>query len=128
MEKLYEAAFLSVGRGVGFVGLGIFTLMIGLSFDPALALKSGGILLLILLAALLLQAQRPPSRHYREKEVWLLLHEDHRPDQRYAARLLASAMRDANLWFARWTAGLAVAVWTAAIIVSALGVGPVHAT
>ena len=123
MEKLHEVAFLSVGRAVGFAGLGILTVMISLSFDPVLALRSGGILLLILLAALLLRAQRPVLRNFRETEAWLLLDKADRPDERYAARLLSRALQDAYFWFARWIAGVACLAWTAAITLGLLGVG-----
>ena len=123
MEKIYEVAFLSVGRAVGFAGFGIFTLMIGLSFDALLALKAGGILLLILLAVLLLKARRPVLKNFRETEAWLLLDKADRPDERYAARLLSHALQDAYVWFARWIAGLACVVWVAAIALGLLGIG-----
>ena len=123
MEKLHEVAFVSVGRAVGFAGLGILTVMISLSFDPVLALKSGGILLLILLAVLLLRTRRPVLRNFRDTEAWLLLDKADRPDEHYAARLLARALQDAYVWFARWIAGLACLVWIAAVTLSVLGVG-----
>lgn len=123
MEKLYQVAFLSVGRGVGFAGLAILILMLGLSFEPVLALKSGGILLLILLAALLLKAYFLPFTNYRDTETWLLLDKADRPDERYAGVVMVTVLREAYLKFAHWTAGLASAVWIAAIALAWLGVG-----
>jgi hypothetical protein len=115
MDKLRQVAFLSVGRGVAFAGLAIFTVMVGLCFDPLLALRSGGILLLLLLAVLLLKAQRVGATDYRRTETWLLLDSGDRPDERFAGRAVSGALRDAFLWFAHWTAGLAALVWGFAI-------------
>jgi hypothetical protein len=123
MDKLEQVAFVSVGRGVGFGSLGIFTIMISLSFQPALALKCGGLLLLLMLAVLFLKAFRLPYRNYRETEAWLLLDNEDRPDERFAGFVMITALQDAYLWFARWTAGLAAAFLAAAILLNGLGVG-----
>src|SRR3546814_17683530 len=82
MENVRDAAFLSVGRAVGYAGFAFLTMMLSLSFDPPLALKSGGILLLLLLAGLLLKAQRVAAADYRHTEVWSLLDRNKRPDER----------------------------------------------
>jgi hypothetical protein len=124
MEKLQTVAFISVGRAVAFGGLGIFTIMIALSFEPVLALRSGGALLLLQLAVLLLKAKLLPYTNYRKTEAWLLLKKDDRPDERYAGLVMRNALRDAYLWFARGTAGVAVALLAGAILVGWLGVGP----
>jgi hypothetical protein len=122
MEKLRQAAFLSIGRAVGFAGFGIFVTMVGLSFDPVLALRSGGVLILLVLAGLLLRAQRPLV-NFRHTEAWLLLDRSDRPDERHAAQLLSSALREAYIWFARWTAAIAVLVWVGALLLGAARVG-----
>ena len=44
MERLREAALLSIGRASGFAAFGIFCVMIGLSFDPLLMVQTGGLL------------------------------------------------------------------------------------
>ena len=123
MTKLRQVAFVSVGRAVGFSGLAIFTVMVGLSFEPVLALRSGGVLLLVLLAALLLKAQHAPFQDHRRTETWILLEEGDRPDERFARGLISAALRDACLWFARWTAGVAALVWSFAVILSLTGAG-----
>lgn len=125
MHKLQQAAFISIGRAVGFSGLAIFTVMVGLSFEPLLALKSGGVLLLILLSALLLKAHRTPLINYRRTEAWLLLDRSDRPDERYAGQVLATALRDACLRFAQWTAGTAIFVWAGAVLLAWSGAGAV---
>ncbi len=121
MEKLRQVAFLSVGRAVGFAGLGIFTLMVGLCFDPLLALRSGGVLLLLLVAVLLLKAHRVEATDYRRTEAWLLLDSSDRPDERFAGRALSAALRDAFLRFAHWTAGVAALVWGFSLILMWFG-------
>ena len=121
MDKLRQVVFLSVGRAIGFSGLGILTLMAGLSFDPILALQSGGILILLLLAVLLLKAHRMPFTNHRHTEAWLLLDLGDRPDDRYAAQVMQTTLRDAYLRFARWTAGVAVIVWSSAVLLAVTG-------
>ena len=121
MEKLQQVAFLSVSRAVGFAGLAIFTLMVGLCFDPLLSLRSGGVLLLLLVAVLLLKAQLAASTDYRRTEAWLLLDSSDRPDESFAGRAVSGALREAFLWFARWTAGVAALVWGSAVIVMWFG-------
>jgi hypothetical protein len=123
MGKLQQVAFVSVGRAVGFSGFAIFTVMVGLSFEPILALRSGGVLILILLAALLLKAQRTPFADYRRTEAWLLLDRGDRPDERLAGRVLSAALREAYLWFARWTAGVAAIIWAGAVVLAWTGIG-----
>jgi len=122
VENLRRVAFISVGRGVAFAGLGIFVVMVGLSFDPVLALRAGGVLLLILLAGLLIKAQQVARADYRRTEAWLLLDSTQRQDERTAANLIV-ALREACMWFARWTAGFAALVWGFAAISTLVGVG-----
>jgi hypothetical protein len=118
MEKLRYAAFLSVGRAVGFAGFGIFTLMFGLSYEPVLALRCGGVLILVLLVALLIRAYRVPRSDFRHTETWVLIPHAERPDERYAGLLVTSALREAYLWFARWIAGVAALIWAAAVLLT----------
>jgi hypothetical protein len=111
MEKLRHTAFLSIARAVAFSGLAIFVVMVGLSYDPMLALRTGGILLLLLVAGLLLKAQQIPFIDYKRTEAWILLEKSDRPDTSVASRAVPAALRQACLWFARWTAGVAALVW-----------------
>ena len=95
--------------------------MVGLSFEPVLAFRSGGVLALLLLTALLIKAQRP-FRDYRHTEAWLLLEEGDRPDARYADYVMITALREACFWFARWTAGVAALIWAVAVLLEWTGV------
>jgi hypothetical protein len=56
MERLHEVALASLGKGCGFAALGIFCVMLGLSFDPLLMVQAGGTLTLGLAAVLALRA------------------------------------------------------------------------
>lgn len=123
MSDVRDAAFLSVGRGVAYAGFAILTLMLSLSFDPVMALKSGGVLQLVLLAGLLLKAQRANVRDFRYTETWSLLDRTKRPDERFAGRVVVDALRDACHCFARWTAGAALATWSAAILLTVFRFG-----
>lgn len=123
MDSVRDAAFLSVGRAVGYVGFAILTLMLSLSFEPVIALKSGGVLLLLLLAGLLLKAQRLGHEDYRHTEAWSLIDRSQRPDARVAERLVIDALREACFWFAQRTFAAAVVLWVAAVVLSLSGLG-----
>jgi hypothetical protein len=123
LEKLRRVAFFSIGRAVGYSGLGIFVVMVGLSYEPVLALRSGGVLLLLLIAGLLLRAQRVHLADYRHTEAWNLLDRSERPDGPAAGRSVTAALREACLWFARWIAGVAALIWICAIVFGLLGAG-----
>lgn len=100
MEALKAAAFISVGRACGFAGLGIVCLMLGLSFDPALALRYGGLLGLGLASILAVYGARARGRSYRHTEAWLILPKDDRPPLRVAQRLVGETLRATYFWFA----------------------------
>ena len=97
MEKLSRSLSSALAAESAFAGLGIFVVMVGLSFDPVLALRSGGVLLLILLAGLLLKAQHVARTDYRRTEAWLLLDRAERPDETHAGRTCRTALREAYL-------------------------------
>ncbi len=123
MDRLREVAFQTVGRAVGFGGLAILCVMAGLAFDPLMAVRAGGILVLIVLAILLMKARSALTTDYRKTEMWLYLDKDERPAEAYAQWAASTVLRDAYVWFARWTAGVAVALWLAAVMLSFLGIG-----
>jgi hypothetical protein len=121
MNELRRVAFLSIGRAVAFSGLAIFVVMTGLSYEPVLALRAGGVLLLLLLAGLLLRAQRFHVSDYRHTEAWNLLDKSKRPDGAAAGKTLTIALREACLWFARWIAGVAALIWVFAVAFAWIG-------
>lgn len=101
MDAIENAAFVSVGRAAGFAGLAIFTLMMGLSFDPPLAARTGGLLGLGIVAGLMLYGWRAVYRPYRRTEAWLILGKDRRPPAAVAQRIIGGALRETAFWFAK---------------------------
>jgi hypothetical protein len=107
VKEIQQAAQLSVGRACGFAGLAIAVTVLALSFEPALAAKTGAVLTLGLTLALLFHASRARHTPHQNTEVWLLIDEDSRPPARHAHRIINEARRLAMLWFAKWTAASA---------------------
>ena len=64
-------------RALGFTALGIGTVVLGLSWQPALALISGATLTAIAGAVLVYKAATAPTRDYRKTELWLVLDRRH---------------------------------------------------
>lgn len=105
MAALRQLADLSIRRGLGFVGLGIGTIMLSFSYDPLLALYSAATLLALTCLGLAWQAWRAPYRDVRHGELWTMLPETSaafarrlpRPD---AQALLSAVVRSRMLWHA----------------------------
>jgi hypothetical protein len=107
IERIEQAAQLSVARACGFAAIAIVTFMIGFASSPALCFKSGGIMMLMTTAVLLLKASWVAKQPYKTTEVWLLLRQEDRPNEATAQQIISGVLRDIYLTFARITAGLA---------------------
>ena len=118
MDAVERVAFVSVGRACGFAGLAILCIMVGLCFEPMLAARSGGVLCMVMTLYLLWCAKTAPSRPIRDTEAWLILEEDERPPPAVAQRILGAALREAYLWFARYSAGVTVVIWMSTVALS----------
>ncbi len=105
----------SVRRGCAFVGLGIFAVMIGLSFDPPVAAEAGAILTSLLVATLLLKALRAPFRSHRTTELWMLLDRSHRPPEPLAQPILMRTLKETYMRYARATGVLAAGLWVCSL-------------
>lgn len=68
IEKLVE---LSVLRVLGFVTLGIGTLMLGLSYDLPFALETGAVLTLLVAGILFLFSCAAPYRDVKRTDAWV---------------------------------------------------------
>lgn len=121
MEHLRRAANISIGRACGFAGLGILCVMIGLSYEPLLAARSGAVLTTLTTIALLAKARYARYQDYRKTELWLLLDKRHAPPARYARWASATVLRDTYLWFAQYAAGISILLWVAALLLSLFG-------
>jgi hypothetical protein len=125
MDPLEAASDFCIRRALGFAGLGVGMTMLGLSFDAALALRSGGNLVAAVAAAMLVAAWRASRRDMRRTEAWTMLH-DLAPDwlrdrpREDLQRLLRAAWRRRLLWHAERLALLALPLWTLGFAIAAL--------
>jgi hypothetical protein len=111
VDRIQVAAELSIGRAVGFGALAIVTVVLGLIFDPVLALKTGGALTLLMAAVIQLKAERARFQPYRSTELWLIL--DKRlglPDD-HAQRIVSAVLRRVYHRYAQSSVAVAVGLW-----------------
>ncbi len=118
MDELRRMAFVSIGRACGFAGLAILCVMLGLTYDPLVAVRSGGVLMTLVTVVLLLKARTALTQDVRRTEMWLMLDEGKRPAAEYAQWAGATVLRDTYLWFAQYAAGLSIVLWVTALLVS----------
>ncbi len=115
MDAIENAAYVSVGRACGFAGLAVFCLIFGLSFDPALAARTGGMVCLTVTLILVFYAWRARTRPYKRTEVWLILPKDARPPAGIAQRIIGEILRDTYIWFAKQTAIISMVLLVSAV-------------
>ncbi|MEM7636703.1 MAG: hypothetical protein AAF299_19210 [Pseudomonadota bacterium] len=118
-NPIENAAYVSVGRACGFAGLGIFCIVIGLSFDAGLAALVGSKLSIALSLILLVFAWRAPTRNYKRTETWLILKPGDRPQADVAQRLIGGALRTVYLWFAQQIAVVTIVFSLSAVVLQA---------
>src|SRR5690606_33161383 len=75
MDRIREVAIACIGRAVMFGWLAIACVMIGFSFNPVSAFRSGAVTALIMAAVLMWKAATAGRRNPRHTEVWLYLDE-----------------------------------------------------
>jgi hypothetical protein len=111
VERIQMAAEISVGRAVSFGALAIWTVVLGLSFEPIIALKTGAALTLLMATILLLKAEEALSRPYRRTEVWLML--DKRLDlpHDHAQRIVSEVLHATFCGYARYSMAAALGLW-----------------
>jgi hypothetical protein len=116
MQTVRDLADLSIRRACGFAGLGIAMVMLAMSFDLPLALRSAANLTALLCLALLFSAWRAPRRNLRNSELWALLPGTAAAfaralPRREAQALLAAVLRERLLWHAERVGLLALGLW-----------------
>jgi hypothetical protein len=116
LARIEALAEVSVARGCGFAGLAILTLMLGLSWDFALACKVGGLLTLFVCLVLAAKAGLALRRPVRNTELWMLLERRDRPHPELAQSILGQALRTCYLRFALNAALLAVALLSTSLV------------
>jgi len=116
MEDIRRIAFEIVFRACSFGLLAIICVMVGMSFEPRVALQTGGILTLAMTGILVLKAQQALTKHYRKTEMWLYLPKELRPPAASAQQVTSAVMRETYLTFALWTAEVALGMWLVALV------------
>jgi hypothetical protein len=125
MDPLEAVSDRCIRRALGFAGLAVGLVMMALSFDLALALRSGADLVALTAVALVVGAWRAPRRDMRHSEAWMTLRHlapewvEQRSRQELQARL-RQAWRRRLLWHAERLALLALLFWGLALGVRAL--------
>jgi hypothetical protein len=120
MEHMRRVAYETVLRACGFASLAIFCVMIGFSFQPQLAFRTGGTLTILMTLVLMFKAFEARKKNYRHTEMWLYLPEDVRPPEGQAQWASATVLRETYLTFAMWTSLIAIGMWVIALFFSLL--------
>jgi len=121
MKAIETAALISVGRACGFAGLAILCVMLGLSFEPVLATRAGGVMGLGLAAILAVFGMLAQGRAYQETETWLILPKEERPPAAIAQELIGKTLRETYFWFAERAMMGAMILLGASLIFKLLG-------
>jgi hypothetical protein len=125
MDPLEFVSDRSIRRALGFAGLGIGLVMLSLSYDLPLALRSGADLAALVAVTLLVMAWLTPRRDLRHSEPLMMLNEllPGAADGMARAdvqRRLKEVLRRRLLWHAERIGLLAVVLWGAMLLVAAL--------
>lgn len=123
MEAIKSAAFISVGRACGFAGLAVILIVLGLSFAPVYATRTGGILCLVVTAVLVFRAVTARRWPYDRTETWLILEEAKRPPAPIAQQIIGETLRETFFWFAQQATLFAIGFLIASAVLQAIGLG-----
>ena len=112
----------TIRKALGFAGLGVGMVMLSLSFDLPLALRTGADMLVLVLATLLVAAWRAPRRDMRRTELCVLLIDQGHPwtvrvKEAKWQRLLSETLRRRLLWHADRIAAATLLLWLLSMLV-----------
>ena len=119
MDRIRQAAQISILRALGFTALAIGTFMAGLSFEPALCFGAGATLTGIAAAVLWWKGAQAPTRGYRKTEVWVILDRKLGLPPERAQAAVGGVLRELYFRYARVVSGLAVAFWLTSLAIRA---------
>jgi hypothetical protein len=125
MDPLEYVTDRSIRRALGFAGFGVGLVMVALSFDLVLALRSGADLVALAAVVMFFLAWRTPRRDMRHSEAWVMLGELMPQAVKGVRRAellerLRRAMRRRLLWHAERLGMLALTLWGLAIAIFVL--------
>ncbi|MER8826258.1 hypothetical protein [Mesorhizobium sp. M0988] len=104
-----------------FGSLAIGCVMIGFSFNPVSAFRSGAFLTLTMVLALMWKATTAGTKNPKHTEVWLYLDEKSRPAARPARRVFGTIMSDVYKLYARIALGVAVGFFLVSVVLMLFG-------
>lgn len=118
LDRLEALADLVIRRACGFASLAILLVMLSLSFQLTLALRSGAILVTLLWLILLLKMTRVPNQDMRQSEIWLMLADRQSPDILPLQEPLRRAFSNRLRWHADRIGAFALMLWGSYLLVS----------
>lgn len=111
LERLEALADLVIRRACGFASLAILLVMLSLSFQLVLALRSGAILVTLLWLVLMVKLALVPRQDMRRSELWLMLADRHDPDARPIQATLRHAFAARLRWHSDRIGAFAALLW-----------------
>lgn len=116
MHEIRRIALQCVGRAVMFGSLAIGCVMMGFSFSPVSAFRSGAFMALIMAALLMGKAMIAGSKNPKRTEVWLYLDEKSRPIDAAAQTVFRTVMREVYVLYARISLAAAVGLFALSLV------------
>lgn len=116
MDRIRYFAEVSVQRALGFTSIGLATLLLGLSFDPRLALQVVAAILGITGGVLIVKSLTALHRNYRRTEVWILLGRTIEFPEHRAQQIIGSVLKDTYRRYARLVLAGAVVAWVLSVL------------
>ncbi len=121
MDEIRRVAVDCIGRAVMFGSLAIGCVMVGFSFNPVSAFRSGAFLTLIMALALMWKAMTAGGKNPKHTEVWLYLEEKSRPVDDPSRRVFGVIMRDVYGLYARFALGVAIGFFALSLVLMLFG-------
>jgi hypothetical protein len=118
MDPFRRLAVFTLARDASFVALAASTFMLGFSFAPALAFGIGAHIALIFAVALLVRARWLSAERIVRSEPWRALEPNERPAGKSGRQLAHALLEDLLLRFAKAAASVAIALYSASLLVS----------
>lgn len=121
MDEIKRVAVECIGRAVMFGSLAIGCVMIGFSFNPVSAFRSGAFLTLMMALVLMWKAMTASTKDPRRTEIWLYLDERSRPIDDPARRAFGTVVRNVYGVFARIALCVAVGFFGLSLVLMMFG-------
>jgi len=105
-----------LARDASFVALAGITLMVGFSFDPALACTVGATVAILFAVLLICRSYTMTEQRFRRSEAWRALTPEERPAGDHGRHLARATMQELMLRFAKNAAALAIVLYATALV------------